>query len=87
MSGGGLAAALKMNTAAEWIGTGHFRGVAGEAIVMGRLGGRNALPFVVFYVTTEGGEGTKGVEHYDAGLELAAAIAERGIAALNEVAR
>ena len=71
---------------AQWVGTGHFRGVAGEAIVMGRLGSNSALPFVVFYVTAEGGEGTKGVAHFDAGLELAAAIAMRGIAALNEVA-
>lgn len=69
--------------AAEWVGTGHFKGDAGEAIAMARLAGSSALPVVVFYVTADGGEGTKSVANYDAGLELAAAIAERGIAALN----
>ncbi len=72
-----------LNTTAEWIGTGHFRGVAGEAIAMARINGSSALPVVVFYVTADGGEGTKSVANYDAGLELAAAIAERGIVALN----
>jgi hypothetical protein len=65
---------------AEWIGTGHFKGDAGEAMVCGRAVRITAQPFIVFFSTSTG-EGTLCVTTYDEGLEAAAAIAQDGMAA------